>query len=117
MGIEHYGQAKVFKVVRVSDGDTFTAVIAEWPVIIGHNIRVRISNVGCPELDDPIEANRVKAERARDFLRGLLTSAKEIRLERIKRDKYFRILAEVKVDGHDVGAALWTAGFADYHNN
>jgi len=39
------------------------------------------------------------ALKARDFVRSKLANAKEIRLHELQRGKYFRIVADVIVDG------------------
>jgi endonuclease YncB( thermonuclease family) len=42
----------------------------------------------------------------------LIRNAKAVRLERMQRDKYFRIDAVVLVDGVDLGALLLSEGLA-----
>ena len=39
------------------------------------------------------------ALKARDFVRGKLANAKEIKLTNLQRGKYFRVVANVVVDG------------------
>jgi endonuclease YncB( thermonuclease family) len=53
-----------------------------------------------------------EATKSRDFVSSLLKSAKRIDLVNIDRDKYFRILAEVEVDGASLSKALLERGFA-----
>ena len=44
--------------------------------------------------------------KARDFTRKYLNSGSVISLTDLKRDKYFRILANVYIDGKNLGDAL-----------
>ena len=100
----------VSRIVRVIDGDTFSCDIDHWPAIIGKDIRVRIAMIDCPELREP---NGTKAKR---FVEKNLRKAKNIVLKNIKRGKYFRIVADVYVDGNDISILLGKAGFAKLVN-
>ena len=48
----------------------------------------------------------VKAKEARDFVKAMLSNAKEITLANVTRDKYFRVLADVYVDGVSLSELL-----------
>lgn len=80
------------------DGDTIVVNIDKVPPIFGRNIPVRIAHIDTAEMrwDDECEKNA--SEVARDELTKLLERAKRIDLINIKRDKYFRILADVIID-------------------
>jgi endonuclease YncB( thermonuclease family) len=51
------------------------------------------------------------AIKAREFVRKMVTG-KKIVLKNVWRDKYFRLLATVEVDGKSVGDELIKAGLA-----
>ncbi len=106
-----YGDA-VVRVVRVIDGDTFRANIEGWPPIIGENIRVRIAGVDTPEPEERSRCPREKAlaRKAGDFARRLLTAARKVELKKIRRGKWFRLVADVYADGVNVAQALIAAG-------
>lgn len=94
------------------DGDTITVRVPSVHPLIGEKISVRIAGVDTPELisDDPCE--RAVARASRKFVRGLLLQASRIDLHDLKRDKYFRILADVIADGVSVGEMLLAHGLA-----
>ena len=96
----------VTKVISVYDGDTFRVDIDELSDIVGKNIAIRILGIDTPEIKGQCEKEKQLAIKARDFTRHYLTNASSIQLSNLKRDKYFRLLADVYVDGKSLAAAL-----------
>ena len=94
-----YGTVTVSKVISVYDGDTFRVNIDSLPPIIGKNIAIRVNGVDTPELRGKCQYEKNLALEARDFVRSRLTNAKEIKLTNLQRGKYFRVVANVLVDG------------------
>ena len=94
------------EVINVYDGDTFRVNIDEFPPIIGENIDIRILGIDTPEIKGNCQQERQLAIKARDFTRKYLNSGSVISLTDLKRDKYFRILANVYIDGKNLGDAL-----------
>ena len=94
------------KIISVYDGDTFRADIRGLPDIIGKNIAIRILGIDTPEIKGKCEEEKVVAIKARDFSRKALFNAKTITLKNLKRDKYFRLLADVYFDDTDLANAL-----------
>ena len=100
-------EAVVFnEVINVYDGDSFRVNIDEFPPIIGENIAIRILGIDTPEIKGNCQQERQLAIKARDFTRKYLNSGSVISLTDLKRDKYFRILANVYIDGKNLGDAL-----------
>ena len=94
-----YGTAIVSKVISVYDGDTFRVDIDSLPPIVGKNIPIRLNGVDTPEIRGKCKYEKDLAIKARDFVRNKLANAKEIRLNNLQRGKYFRVVANVMVDG------------------
>lgn len=94
-----YPDVKVSRLLRVIDGDTFACDIDEHSAIAGKNISIRIRGINTPEQrsKDPEERKSANLEKQR--LSDLLNSARVIELRSIDRDKYFRIDADVYIDG------------------
>ena len=111
-GGRSYGDAVVERVTSIYDGDTFRCDIAGWPPIIGHRIGIRINGIDTPEMRDPRPEIRELARQAKMFTVGKLRSAKRIELRNMKRGKYFRIVADVHVDGKSLAQMLLEAGLA-----
>jgi len=94
-----YGSLSVSKVNSVYDGDTFRVDIDVLPPIIGKNIAIRVNGVDTPEIRGKCQYENNLALEARDFVRDKLSNAKEIKLTNLQRGKYFRVVANVLVDG------------------
>jgi len=94
-----YGTVTVSKVISVYDGDTFRVNIDSLPPIVGKNIPIRVNGVDTPEIRGKCQYEKNLALKARDFVRVKLANAKEIQLTNLQRGKYFRVVANVVVDG------------------
>ena len=55
---------------------------------------------------------KAKAREAKQYTVKRLREGKKIELLELRRDKYFRILARVMIDGEDLGAELLKAGLS-----
>ena len=107
-----YGDAVVAQIIDVHDGDTFKANVANLPPIIGDSILVRINGIDTPEVNGDSEYERDLARKAKLYAEGRLKNAKIVTLRNMKRDKYFRILADVYVDSWSLGKELIRVGLA-----
>lgn len=83
--------ARKERVVRVIDGDTFETAVRKRPV--------RLANVDAPE------KGKMGANTATNHLKKLI-EGKYVNVETVARDKYRRAVANVKVDGLSVNAAV-----------
>jgi endonuclease YncB( thermonuclease family) len=101
-----YGTVTVSKVISVYDGDTFRADIDSLPPIVGKNIPIRLNGVDTPEIQGKCQYEKDLAVKARDFVRNKLANAKEIKLTKLQRGKYFRVVADVIVDGFSLEKEL-----------
>lgn len=113
---EYYDTITNFTIIKVRDGDTFMIDIPNIPDVFGKNIAVRIRGIDTPELNDSREEIRKISIQAKEELEKLLLNAKEITLYNLGRDKYFRLLASVKVDNVDVSEYLIKKGLAKKYN-
>lgn len=101
-----------FTIVKVRDGDTFVINIPNIPDVFGHEIAIRIRGIDTPEKSDKRNEIKAIAYKATEELTKLLNNAKKIELYDLERDKYFRVLARVSVDGIDVGDYMIKKGLA-----
>lgn len=99
-------------VLRVYDGDTLFVDIPNVPEVFGKNIGVRIAGVDAPEIRGRCESERRAAAEARDFVESSVREAARVDLTNVRRDKYFRILADVVADGVNISEALLARGYA-----
>lgn len=112
--LKDYLELKSFtnvQVIRVYDGDTFFVNIhyAHW--LIGSNIGVRIRGIDTPEIRGGTEETKALAQKSKEALIKLFDGRK-ITLYNLGRDKYFRILADVKADDIDVKKYMISNGYA-----
>lgn len=95
----------------VYDGDTFKVYLACKYPIFCKAIPVRVRGVDCPEMRGGTPETKAAAKAAKAFTKQSLRGGK-ILLRNCGRDKYFRLLCEVKVNGADLGTALIKHGHA-----
>lgn len=107
-----YGDVIVSQVTSIYDGDTIICTIKGWPAIIGERVSVRIKDIDTPELDDERQDIKERARLAKVFTVTKVRAAKVIELRNMQRDKYFRILADVYLDGKSLGEMLIAEGLA-----
>ena len=111
-----YGTVVVSNVISVYDGDTFRVNIDSLPPIVGKNIAIRLNGVDTPEIKGKCQYEKDLALEARDFVRNKLANAKEIKLTKIERGKYFRVVARVVIDGESLEQELLDHGLAYKYN-
>ena len=116
-------EIKDFIIIKVIDGanspqkrDTFVINIENVPDVFGKEIAVRIRGIDTPELNDKREEIRKISIQAKEELERLLYSGNKIILYDLGRDKYFRLLASVKVGNIDVAEYMINRGLAKSYN-
>lgn len=107
---DDYGSATVEQVTSIYDGDTFRADIDGWPAVIGERIPIRVAGVDTPEMRGQCDAEKQAAREAKQFTVARLRNAETIQLDHIDRGKFFRVVANVMIDGQDLGQMLIDAG-------
>lgn len=98
-------QLKV-QVIDNYDGDTITVNIPNVPDIFGKNIPIRLRGIDTPEIKSKCLDNKVRALAAKYFVYYTIESGHEVVLKNITRGKYFRLVADVYVDGRNLNAQL-----------
>ena len=97
----------------VYDGDTFKVDIPGYPPLLGKGILVRVWGIDAPRIRRfRCLEERLRGRMAKNLLEKLLVNATEIELRHPQRDKYFRILAEIFVDGQSVQDLMIASGLA-----
>jgi endonuclease YncB( thermonuclease family) len=93
-------------VVKVYDGDTIT-IVSKLPYDLSalYKFSVRINNIDCPEIKGSVDDEKQCAKIAKQRVSDLILN-RRIELRNIKTEKYGRVLADVLIDGEDVGSLL-----------
>jgi endonuclease YncB( thermonuclease family) len=100
------------KYIRNYDADTVTFDIPNVHPLIGKHISVRVRHVDTPEITGKLPCEKEAAKNAKRLVENLLKNAKQIDLENADKDKYFRILADVIVDGKPLKEFLFKNNLA-----
>lgn len=103
---KNFGAAIVSDITSIYDGDTFRVNISYWPDIIGQKIPVRVNGIDTPEMRGKCKNEIELARKAKKVTVDMLRNSKKIELRNIKRGKYFRIVADVFVDGKSLAEVL-----------
>ena len=95
----------------VYDGDTIRVHLACKYGVFCKTIPIRVRGVDCPEIKGGSAETKALAKQAKAFTKNFLKGGK-ILLRNCGRDKYFRLLCDVKVNGKSLGEELIKAGHA-----
>lgn len=110
----------VEKLISVYDGDTFKVDLhcpgnknKTIKHLICKNIRIRPTGFDTPEIRGVSDAEKQKAREAQVYLERILKNAGKIQLLNVKRDDvYFRIVADVYIDGFPLSDIMIGSGHA-----
>ena len=107
-----YGTYTEARLLRFHDGDTFQCDVAGLPDIVGKAIEIRCQHYDTPELHDSRPEVQKLAQLAQAFVQKRLLGAKVVTLQTLKRDKYFRLLADIYIDGMPLAVDVMNAKLA-----
>ncbi|MBI3582812.1 MAG: thermonuclease family protein [Nitrospinae bacterium] len=103
-----YGDISGVVYIDNYDGDTITFNIPGVHPLIGDKITVRVYGIDTPEIKGKCEKEKRLAREAKEVIKNLLSHSNNIVLKDVRRDKYFRILATVVVDDHNIADVLFS---------
>lgn len=113
---EIYGNLVVSQVTSIYDGDTFRADIKGLHPLIGSRIGIRVAGIDTPEIRGKCPLEKKLAREAKQFTVAMLRNAKYVELHNVRRGKYFRIVADVMIDGKSLSSSLIKAGHGVPYN-
>jgi len=99
----------VTDIVSVYDGDTFRVNVAHWPAFFSP-MSIRVRGIDTPEMKGQCEREKTLAKKAKEFTKSKLENADRVELHNLGRDKYFRVLADVMIDGKNLTDLLIKKG-------
>lgn len=94
------------KVVDVYDGDTIFIDLPDQHPLFGKRIGVRIYGIDTPEMKTKNSCEKTKAHAVKSMLEYIIKKSDRIDVIDVQRDKFFRILGVVLVDGKSVADEL-----------
>ena len=103
---------KCVEYVRNYDADTVTFNIPKLHPLIGKHVNVRVAGVDTPEIRTKDQCEKRKAVAAKKLVQNLLKKANRVDLRNISRGKYFRIVADIIIDGVSLQELLLKSGHA-----
>ena len=101
-----YGDVQINSIASIYDADTFRVNIDNWPAVVGQSVPVRVRGIDAPEIRGKCAFEKDLAQQARLLTVSLLNSAEVVELRNIERGKYFRLLADVYIDGENLAEQL-----------
>lgn len=104
------------KYIKNYDADTVTFDVPNVHPLLGKKINVRVSGVDTPEIRTKDACEKEKARNAKRLVANLLKHAKRIDLINVQRGKYFRVVADVVIDGKSLSYYLLKNGLAYSYN-
>jgi len=105
-------------IARVYDGDTFYINLTGLPPVFGKELPIRVRGVDTPELRSRCGSQTAKerekafGQYVRDQVIQYLLSAQRITIHEMERGSFFRVVADVVVDGVDLRQWLLDKGYA-----
>lgn len=96
---------------RVYDGDTIYVDLMNEHPLLADDIGIRIKGIQAPEIRTKCKEEKRKAKQSRDFLQALLSSG-NIKIINAERGKYFRLVADIEVNGKDIGEQMIRYNYA-----
>jgi micrococcal nuclease len=111
-----FGDYKGAVYIRNYDGDTITFNLPGLHPIIGKKINIRVNGIDTPEMRGKCEKEKFNAQQAQQMVADTLKNVKQITLKNMRRGKYFRIAADVIIDGENLADLLIKKGMAVRYN-
>ncbi len=93
-------------VVEVYDGDSIFIDLPDQHPLFGKRMGVRISGIDTPELKTKDACEKKRGQEARVILQAMISKGNRIDIVSVEKDKFFRILGTVLVDGRSVSDEL-----------
>lgn len=117
-GIVGYGYAKGypdinnFSIDEIYDGDTIYVTFPGVPDVLGKHIGVRLLGTDTPEMHSKLPCLHEMAIMARQELVTFIGRGKTLTLTKVKRDKFFRLDADLLVNGESASEHMLKGGWA-----
>jgi len=96
-GNQCFGDFENVEYIRNYDGDTITVNIKDVHPLLGHEIRIRVRGIDCPEIRAKCDGEKELAKSAKDLVNRFCRRDLKMTLKNVQRDKYFRIVADVYI--------------------
>ena len=104
-----------YRIFEVIDGDTVNVMVDFLPRELGNIISIRILGIDTPEMRGKCINEIEKAKEAKSYLKELIkTDQYSIVIK--GRDKYFRILGDIKIKDKYVSQLMLEKGYARRYN-
>jgi len=107
-----YGDYEGAVYISNYDGDTIKFNLPGLHPLIGKKISIRVNGIDTPEMRGKCEQEKYNAQQAKEMVADILKDAEQVDLKNMERGKYFRIAADVFVDGENLADMLIEAGMA-----
>lgn len=105
-----------FVIDKVYDGDTIYITFKDIPDILGKKLGLRLSRIDAPEINDKDTCIRGMAEISQKELTSFIAKGRKFEIVHVKRDKYFRLDADLLVDGKSASQHMLEVKRAQFYD-
>lgn len=100
-----------YKISKVHDGDTVIIEVDFFPPEIGNRVGLRIKGIDTPELYGKCIEEIEGAKKAKEYMKEL-TKKGDYKIVLLGRDKYFRLLGDIKIGEKYISELMIEKGYA-----
>ena len=108
-----YSDCRVERLITVHSAGSFTCKPSGWQGVGPVRLRVQVAGIELKEDDLIGDRDKDKTQKPRDFTAAKLKAAGSIELKNIRMRNYFRVIADVYIDGQSLADQLIQAGLAE----
>lgn len=102
------------------DGDTVSVRIPKLEMLdqdddfpfFWEDVKIRVRGIDTPEIRGKCQSEKKKAIAAKQLVKELLEQAESLEMANVSKGKYFRLVADIIVDGESLGERLLAEGLA-----
>ena len=107
---------EISEVLRVYDGDTIYVNLSCNEPIFCKNIGIRLKGIDTPEIRTRNKKEKKLGYAAKEYLEWIVRQGTYFELRDVSRGKYFRVIADVLVNGTSLSEEMISSGYAkSYH--
>jgi endonuclease YncB( thermonuclease family) len=107
---------EITEVLRVYDGDTIYVNLSCNEPIFCKNIGIRLKGIDTPEIRTRNKREKRLGYSAKAYLEGIVSKATYFELRDVSRGKYFRVIADVLVNGMSLSEIMISSGYAKHYH-
>jgi len=102
--------------IRNYDGDTLKVNIKGIHPLLGRNISIRLADIDTAEIGGSKKCEQEMAKLAQSCVENLIIGSDRVDIKNAQRGKYFRVVADVYLEGFHLNTLLLKLGLAVHYS-